>query len=145
MVRTLFLISLFIAVPLYAEDCGQSDVTKPCMNWDKPAKVMFWSLTALNAADYGTTRWALANGASEANPVMAPLVHREPAFAAVKLGLGTGVAYLIFLEMRDQRKVFRWTGLIEGLAVAGLYAWVVKHNIGVVHELKRRQQGDFRY
>ena len=129
---------------LAGEPCGQPDLSKPCMSWDKPAKVMFWTVTALNAADYGTTRWALANGAEEANPIMGGLVNHEPAFAVVKLGMGTAVAYLIYRSMRDQRKAFRWMGLVEGLAVAGLYVWVVKHNVGVVHDLKRVQQGQVR-
>ena len=134
----------FSLTAVAAEPCGQPDLSKPCMSWDKPAKVMFWTVTALNAADYGSTRWALANGAKEANPIMGGLVNHEPAFAVVKLAMGTAAGYLIYRSMRDQRKAFRWMGLVEGVAVAGLYVWVVRHNVGVVHELKDIQQGRVR-
>ena len=140
----LIVLAFIVAPILHAEECGQPDTSTPCMSWDKPAKVMFWTVTALNAADYGSTRWALANGATEANPIMGGLVNHEPAFAVVKLGFGTAAAYLIYRSMRDQRKSFRWMGLVEGVAVVGLYVWVVKHNIGVVHELKDIQQGRIR-
>lgn len=144
MKKCLLAVLMVLPMLVYAEECGQPDLTKPCMAWAKPADVMFWSLTALNAADYGTTRWGISIGGREVNQHMAGLVNHEPAFAIVKLGLGTGVSYLVRQSMRDQRKIFRWTGLVEGLAVAGLYFWVVQHNIGVANELKRRQQGDFR-
>lgn len=141
-----YLLAVLMVLPMlvYAEECGQPDLTKPCMKWDIPAKVMFWSLASANAADYASTRWALAQGAREANPIMAPLFRHEPAGAIVKLGIGTSIAYLTYRGIRDQRKSVRWVSFVSGAVTVGLYAWVVKHNIGVANELKRRQRGDFR-
>ena len=122
------------------EPCGQTDLTKPCMAWDRPAKVMVTALLASTAGDYASTRYALSRGGREANPLAAMLVKHEPAFIALKFGTGALAGYAVYRAMRDQRRSTRIAGLVVGVALTGLYAWATIHNVGVARRLEVRQR-----
>jgi hypothetical protein len=84
-----------------------------------------------NSADYFSTRYAIAHGAVEANPGMAPLYSHEPAAAAYKLGLvnmGLVTSAKRFGMMTGKKRVI---GYVLLSAETGLFFWATAHNIRV--------------
>lgn len=137
--RTWFVVTLIICFALSA---AAEHGSKPDVRWDITAKAVSGTMFGLQVTDLVITKQAFSIGAEEANPVMAPLLSHEPAGSILKLGVAAGSAYVIHRAIRDPRKSVRWTGVIGGAALIGLYVWTVRHNVGVVHDLKNIQRGE---
>lgn len=96
---------------------------------DTPARrrrpwVMLAALAALNGADLATTSAVLAAGGTEANPMMAPIIHHPYAPAAVK------VAFLVSLAAGIRAVPPESSVARIGLAAAvALYSFVVAWNV----------------
>lgn len=88
---------------------------------------MYVSFAALQVMDVVSTRKALSNGATEANPAMAGLAGNSAAFVAVKAG--TAAATTFFAERLARKHPRRATILMAVLNTA--YAAIVVHNYRV--------------
>ena len=88
---------------------------------------MYVSFAALQVMDAVSTRRALNNGATEANPAMAGLARNSAAFFAVKAG--TAAATTFFAERLARKHPRRATILMAVLNTA--YAAIVVHNYRV--------------
>lgn len=88
---------------------------------------MYVSFAALQVMDAVSTRQALSNGATEANPAMAGLARNSAAFFAVKAG--TAAATTFFAERLARKHPRRATILMAVLNTA--YAAIVVHNYRV--------------
>ena len=88
---------------------------------------LYVSFAALQVMDAVSTRRALANGAREANPLMAGLARNSGAMFAVKAG--TAAATTFFAERLARKHPRRATILMAVLNTA--YAAVVAHNYRV--------------
>jgi hypothetical protein len=88
---------------------------------------MYVSFAALQVMDAVSTRQALNNGATEANPAMAGLARNSAAFFAVKAG--TAAATTFFAERLARKHPRRATILMAVLNTA--YAAIVVHNYRV--------------
>jgi hypothetical protein len=88
---------------------------------------MYVSFAALQVMDVVSTRQALNNGATEANPAMAGLARNSAAFFAVKAGTAAATTY--FAERLARKHPRRATILMAVLNTA--YAAIVVHNYRV--------------
>lgn len=88
---------------------------------------MYVSFAALQVMDVVSTRQALSNGATEANPAMAGLARNNAAFFAVKAGTAAATTY--FAERLARKHPRRATILMAVLNTA--YAAIVVHNYRV--------------
>ena len=88
---------------------------------------MYVSFAALQVMDAVSTRQALNNGATEANPAMAGLARNSAAFFAVKAGTAAATTY--FAERLARKHPRRATILMAVLNTA--YAAIVVHNYRV--------------
>jgi hypothetical protein len=88
---------------------------------------MYVSFAALQVMDVVSTRQALNNGATEANPAMAGLARNSTAFFAVKAGTAAATTY--FAERLARKHPRRATILMAVLNTA--YAAIVVHNYRV--------------
>jgi len=85
----------------------------------------YWALAALQVVDIITTRIAISLGASEINPIMAPIVGRLWLFILVKLGM---VAYLgLLLLLSPEREVWLTYGVY---ALTIIYLVIAVTNTG---------------
>jgi len=86
-------------------------------------------MTALNMADYFTTREALKHEELvEANPIMRPFVRNDFAFAAVKAGLMAGT-FLLLKGLYRKNKPMAWVAsLVANIALS----YVVVNNLRMI-------------
>jgi Domain of unknown function (DUF5658) len=100
-VAALILALTVSTVPVYAADESASPATTPVdfasaikssNTMSRPAALpaLYVSYAALQVFDVYSTRQALAQGAREANPLMAPVVRNQSAFWAVKTSAAVG-------------------------------------------------------
>ncbi len=83
-------------------------------------------MTALNVADYFSTRAALKyEGMVEANPLMRPFVKNDMVFAAVKLGF-TVSNYFIMKRLFNKNKPLAWA---VSIATNAVMSYVVVSNL----------------
>jgi hypothetical protein len=83
-------------------------------------------MTALNVADYFTTRAALKyDGMVEANPIMRPFVKNDMVFAAVKMGF-TVSNYFIMKRLFKKNKPLAWA---VSIATNAVMSYVVVSNL----------------
>ena len=92
-------------------------------------RTMYVSFAALQIMDAVSTRKALSNGATEANPAMAGLARNSAAFFAVKAG--TAAATTFFAERLAKRHPRRAMVMMAVLNTA--YAAIVAHNYRVAN------------
>lgn len=105
-----------------ATDAGLAGLEAPARR--RRPWVMLAALAALQAADLATTRAVLAAGGTEANPMMAPIIHHPYAPAAVKAAFLAALAAGI-RAVPPESSVAR-----IGLAAAvALYSFVVAWNV----------------
>jgi hypothetical protein len=90
-------------------------------------QVLLLVVNALNLADFGLTVNALANGASEANPVMASLFRMGPIWAGIFKTAAVLVATALVWECRRYRKA-----LLAGVAMFLVFAAIfIYHMVGI--------------
>jgi hypothetical protein len=90
-------------------------------------QVVLLIVNALNLTDFGLTLNALANGASEANPVMASLFKLGPLWAGVFKTAAVLVATALVWECRRYRKA-----LLAAVAMLMVFAAIfVYHMVGI--------------
>lgn len=85
---------------------------------------LYVSFAALQMADFYTTTSGLKNGASEANPLMAPFGGNTGAMLALKAGTTVGTIYLAERLWRRNRVA----AIVVMAAVNGATAAVAAHN-----------------
>ncbi len=89
------------------------------------------TLTALNVADYFSTRQALKiPGLAEGNPFMKPFTKNALLFAGVKLGM-TALDYVILKNVYKKNKVLGWA---VSIAANVAMSYVVSNNIRLVQQ-----------
>ncbi len=92
-------------------------------------------MTALNVADYFTTRAALKyDGMVEANPIMRPFVKNDMVFAAVKMGF-TVSNYFIMKRLFKKNKPLAW---VVSVATNALMSYVVVNNLQNIQRAQPR-------
>ena len=90
-------------------------------------QVILIVVNALNLADFGLTLNAMANGASEANPVMASLFKMGPLWAGVFKTAAVLIATALVWECRRYRKA-----LLAALAILLVFAGIfIYHMVGI--------------
>lgn len=97
----------------------------------RPLQALSVSFAALQALDVYTTRRALARGAVEVNPAMAPFSGNTAALTLVKSGITIGTLYLVQRSARTNRK----TAILTGVIVNAAAAFVVQSNLRVLSRL----------
>lgn len=92
-------------------------------------------MTALNVADYFTTRAALKyDGMVEANPIMRPFVKNDMVFAAVKMGF-TVSNYFIMKRLFKKNKPLAWA---VSIATNAVMSYVVVNNLQKIQSAQPR-------
>jgi hypothetical protein len=87
------------------------------------------ALVALNALDVLMTKWIIARGGQEANPVMEPIIDDPIAPLLLKCGMALAIGWLLVISPRERRFVDRAT-----LVVVLIYTCVIGWNISVMLE-----------
>lgn len=80
------------------------------------------ALVLLNLLDVVTTRWVLALGGDEQNPLMRPLIDHPTAPLAMKVGLCLLIGVLVMAAPRESKFPERAVGVVA-LAYALVVAW----------------------
>ena len=107
---------------LDAEDLEPAGI--PVSRW-----FLGFALVLLNLVDVLMTKWIIANGGQEANPVMKPIIDDPLAPLVVKCGMALMIGWLLLISPRERRFVDRAT-----LAVVIVYTVVIGWNISVMLE-----------
>jgi hypothetical protein len=90
-------------------------------------------MSALNAADYFTTRAALRHdGMVEANPIMRPFVENDIAFTAVKAGLSLS-SFFILKNLYKKNKALAW---VASLAANAALSYIVVNNLKLIRDAR---------
>jgi Domain of unknown function (DUF5658) len=90
---------------------------------------MYASLTALHVADFVSTTRALSSGAaSEANPMMRPVVGNRAAFLAVKAGSAAGTIWIA----ERMRKKHPARAVVLMVSTNAVMAAIVAHNLSAL-------------
>jgi hypothetical protein len=113
-----------------------------CHDRDKLANWLSFVNIAAHTSDYLTTRYAIAQGAREANPVLAwPLAH-EPLGSSIKFGFAYFQAWALKRLLTDPKPEVRKTAKLQAYFVTainvGMLAWVSWHNMGVAGQMRNQ-------
>jgi len=85
------------------------------------------ALVVLNVLDVLMTKWILANGGEEANPIMASIIHDPAAPLLIKVSMALLIGGLLMISPIERRFVDRAT-----FAVVLIYTGVIGWNISVM-------------
>ena len=108
---------------------GGSGVGMASMN------LLFAAIVAANALDVGSTRWAIAQGAHEANPLYGSHPHEAVMYTVKSAATVVELAEVRHLWRTGHRRAAIWTTI----GVVALNTAVGAHNIRVGSGLKRGQ------
>lgn len=103
----------------------------PARAGDHAALAVSTGVFASHVADYWSTKAALRHpGVRETNPLLAPLARSEPAFAAVKLGLGAGASALTYYMLtRARTRPQRIAAYATAAGIIALNLWATGRNL----------------
>lgn len=108
---------------------GINPVTKNANGKTDVAMTIMLSLNlSLQSADYGLTKYALRRGAREGNPIMKPLLKREPLGMATKALAVVAQNNLLKAVFSEDKKLGY---LMTGLSI-GAMGLVVNHNFQIL-------------
>ena len=99
-----------------------------------PLVGLYVSLAGMHALDIVSTQKALAAGATEANPMMAPFARSPFALAAVKAGVTGATIFATERLWKTNRKA----ALLTMIALNGAYGAIAAHNYRVAAAQRRR-------
>ena len=96
--------------------------------WDRENKVLFFTATALNGADFAITRSNLQSGGQELNPVVRFFGRSTAGLAVNFVGETAGVVSLsYFLHKTGHHKLERWVSVVNISSSAGAVSYGLAH------------------
>jgi len=128
-----FSISSQITNPSIDSFASYKDSSKSRNLEDSLFTASLMTTVALNVADYFTTMKALKyNNLQEANPLMAPVVKKPAAFAAVKVGV-SALNFLMLKKLHKKNKTLAWVvSTVSNFALS----YVVANNLSKIQKVQ---------